>query len=84
MAQSSRTTFAKRQKEQARKEKARMKAEKRQQKKSDPGARETDFMDQDGNPIYLDEAGNPISAAEAGIFDSPADDEDGEEPPAAV
>jgi len=63
LAQSSRTTFAKRQKEQARKEKARMKAEKRQQKKSEPGARETDFMDQDGNPIYLDEAGNPISDA---------------------
>jgi len=83
LAQSSRTTFAKRQKEQARKEKARMKAEKRQQKKSDPGARETDFMDQDGNPIYLDEAGNPISAAEAGVFDS-SEDEDGEEPPAAV
>jgi len=83
LAQSSRTTFAKRQKEQARKEKARMKAEKRQQKKSDPGARETDFMDQDGNPIYLDEAGNRISAAEAGVFDSP-EDEDGEEPPAAV
>ena len=39
MAQGSRTTFAKRQKEQARKEKQRAKAEKRQQKKLEgPGA----------------------------------------------
>lgn len=37
MAQGSRTTFAKRQKEQARKEKQRAKAEKRQQKKEGPG-----------------------------------------------
>jgi hypothetical protein len=79
VAQSSRTTFAKRQKEQARKEKARMKAEKRLQKKLDPGSQESDFMDQDGNPIFLDAAGNRIPPPPVDDVDNDDDDE-GDEP----